>query len=63
LAAWLIVIVAALGLAASLPSYVASAPKNTFAHGAARPASETEAQAAARGAVKAREIHEQKFPD
>jgi len=38
-------------------------PKNTFTHGAARPASDAEAQAAARGAVKAREIHEQKFDE
>jgi hypothetical protein len=62
-AAWVVVIVAALVLAASLPAYVAPAPKNTLVHGAARPASETEAQAAARGVVKAREIDKQKFTD
>ena len=38
-------------------------PENTLVHGAARPATETEAQAAARGAVKAREIHEQTFDE
>ena len=63
LAAWLVVCIAFFVSAASLPSHVPSAPKNTLVHGAARPASETEAQAAARGAVKAREIHEQEFDD
>ena len=50
-------------VAVGVSHHAPTAPKNTFAHGAARPASESEAQAAARGAVKAREIHEQKFPD
>jgi hypothetical protein len=50
-------------LAVGLPSHVTTAPKNTLVHGAARPATETEAQAAARGAVKARDLHEQQFPD
>ena len=50
-------------IAATAPSHVTSAPKNTLVHGAARPASETEAQAAARGTVKAHEIHEQNFPE
>lgn len=60
-AAWLVVCAAF--LVVGLPSHVTTAPKNTLVHGAARPATETEAQAAARGAVKAREIHEQQFPD
>jgi hypothetical protein len=61
LVVWLIVCGAF--IAAAAPSHVAPAPKNTLVHGAARPASETEAQAAARGAVKARAIHEQKFDE
>jgi len=61
LAVWLVVCTAF--LVVGLPSYVASAPKNTRVHGAARPATETEAQAAARGAVKARDLHDQQFPD
>ena len=32
-------------------------------HGAARPASEAEAQAAARGKAKVAPVHEQRFPD
>ena len=38
-------------------------PQNTHVHGAAKPASETEAQAAARGTAKANDVHDEKFPD
>lgn len=58
---WLVVCLAF--LAVGLPSHVNSTPKNTQVHGSARPATETEAQAAARGAGKARDVHDQHFPD
>src|ERR1700685_3921977 len=60
-ALWLVVCLAF--LAVGLPGHVNSAPKNTQVHGSARPATETEAQDAARGAAKARDIHDQHFPD
>jgi hypothetical protein len=46
-----------------LPAQVGQTPKNTLVHGAARPATESEAKAAARGGVKTRDIHDQQFPD
>jgi hypothetical protein len=46
-----------------LPIQVSQTPKNTLVHGAARPATEPEAKAAARGGTKARDIHDQHFPD
>jgi hypothetical protein len=46
-----------------LPALVGQTPKNTLVHGAARPATESEAQAAARGGIKTRDIHDQHFPD
>lgn len=50
-------------LAVGMPAHITTAPKNTLVHGAARTATETEAQAAARGAIKAPGLHEQHFPD
>lgn len=38
-------------------------PKNTNVHGAARPASESEAQASARGDAKLPSLHDRTFPD
>jgi hypothetical protein len=46
-----------------LPAQVGQTPKNTLVHGAARPATESEAKAAARGGVKTRDIHDQQFPN
>jgi hypothetical protein len=46
-----------------LPHHGPMAPKNTLVHGAAKPASESEAQAAARGDIKAAPMHGQTFPD
>jgi hypothetical protein len=46
-----------------LPAQVGERPKNTLVHGAARPATESEAKAAARGGVKKRDIHDQHFAD
>lgn len=61
LAGWLIVglafVAAGLGVQANLT------PRNTNVHGAARPASETEAQAHARGGTKSTPLHDQHFPD
>jgi hypothetical protein len=37
--------------------------RNPQVHGMARPASEAEAQAAARGKAKAAPVHDQRFPD
>ena len=42
---------------------VSAAPGNTLVHGAARPAAETEAQAAARGIAKAPDLHNLTFKD
>ena len=42
---------------------VSAAPGNTLVHGAARPAAETEAQAAARGTAKAPDLHRLTFKD
>lgn len=38
-------------------------PKNTFVHGAARTATEEEAQAAARGQLKVSDLHDRNFSD
>lgn len=61
LAAWLVVglafIAAGLGIQANL------APRNTNVHGAARPASESEADAAARSGTKPAPLHDRIFPD
>jgi hypothetical protein len=46
-----------------LPTQIGQTPKNTLVHGAARPATESEAKAAARGGVKTRDIHDQDFAD
>ncbi len=50
-------------VAVGLPSPGTSAPKNSKVHGAARPAAEQEAQAAARGETKTARMHDQQFPD
>lgn len=61
MAAWLVVGLAFLavgfGVQTTLP------PRNTNVYGAAKPASESEAQAAARGSKKAAPLHDQTFPD
>ena len=61
LAGWLVVgfafLAAGLGVQANLT------PKNTNVHGAARPASESEAETAARGGTKPAPLHDQTFPD
>ena len=61
LAGWLVVglafVLAGLGVKANLT------PKNTNVHGAARPASESEAQASARGDAKSPSLHDRIFPD
>ena len=46
-----------------LPVHTSHTPKNTLVHGAAQPASESEAQAAARGGTKSAPLHHQTFPD
>jgi hypothetical protein len=46
-----------------LPVQVLHTPKNTLVHGAAKPASESEAHAAAHGQVKAAPMHDQTFKD
>jgi len=38
-------------------------PRNTNVHGAARPASESEAQASARGDTTSASLHDQTFPE
>jgi hypothetical protein len=60
-AIWLFVCVAF--LAVGLPSQGVPTPRNTKVHGAAQPASEWEAQAAARGDTKSAPMHDQTFPD
>jgi hypothetical protein len=50
-------------IAVGLPTQLGQTPKNTLVHGAARPATESEARIAARGAIKTRDIHEQDFSD
>ena len=50
-------------VAVGLPSHGASAPKNSKVHGAAAPAAEQEALAAARGKTKPSPLHDQQFSD
>ena len=61
LAGWFVVgfafVAAGLGVQGNLT------PKNTNVHGDARPASESEAQAAARIDTKSAPLHDQTFPD
>jgi hypothetical protein len=61
LAGWLVVgfafLAAGLGVQATLT------PKNTNVHGAARAASESEAEAAARSGTKPAPLHDRTFPD
>jgi hypothetical protein len=61
LAGWLVVglafLAAGLGVQANLT------PRNTNVHGAARPASESEAEAAARSGTKPAALHDRTFPD
>jgi len=61
LAGWLVVGIAF--LAAGLGVQANLMPRNTNVHGAARPASETEAQASARGDAKSPSLHDRTFPD
>ena len=62
LAAWMVVgvafVVAALGL-----RHHHAPPKNAGIYGTAQPASEAEAQAAARGTMKSPPLHDRTFPD
>lgn len=61
LAAWLVVglafVAAGLGVHANLT------PRNTNVHGDARPASESEAETAARSGTKPAALHDRTFPD
>ena len=61
LAGWLAVglafVLAGLGVQANF------APRNTNVHGAARPASESEAQSSARGDAQSPSLHDRTFPD
>jgi hypothetical protein len=50
-------------VAAASERAVSTTPKNTLVHGAARPAAETEAKAAARGIAKAPDLHNRTFPE
>jgi hypothetical protein len=50
-------------VAVGLPSPGTSAPKNSTVHGAARPAAEQDALAAARGKTKSSPLHDQQFSD
>ncbi len=50
-------------VAVGLPSPGTAAPRNSKVHGAARPAAEQEAQAAARGQTKTARMHDQQFPE
>jgi hypothetical protein len=61
MAGWLVVGVAF--VAAGLGVQGNPTPKNTNVHGDARPASESEAQAAASGGTKSAPLHDKTFPD
>lgn len=61
MAAWLVVGFAF--LAAGIGVQTTSPPRNTNVYGAAKPASESEAQAAARGGKTSTPLHDQTFPD
>jgi len=58
-----IIIVGSILISAAEPRPHATTPRNSFAHGAARPAAETEIQAAARGSTKTAPMHDATFPD
>lgn len=60
-AGWLVVCVAF--LAAGLGAQAKLTPRNTNVHGDARPASESEAQASARGDATSPSLHDRIFPD
>jgi NhaP-type Na+/H+ or K+/H+ antiporter len=61
MAAWLLACAAF--VVAGGPAVSQRIARNTHVHGAARPATEPEARAAARGSGTPRDIHEQHFPD
>ncbi len=50
-------------MAVGLPSHGTPAPKNSKVHGAAAPAAEQDALAAARGETKTARLHNQQFPE
>jgi hypothetical protein len=50
-------------VAVGLPSHGTSAPKNSKVHGAAAPAAEQDALAAARGETKTARLHNQQFSE
>jgi hypothetical protein len=50
-------------VAVGLPSHGVPAPKNSKVHGAAAPAAEQDALAAARGKTKPSPLHDQQFSD
>jgi hypothetical protein len=50
-------------VAVGLPSHGTPAPKNSKVHGAAAPAAEQDALAAARGETKTARLHNQQFPE
>jgi fatty acid desaturase len=50
-------------VAVGLPGHGTSAPKNSKVHGAAAPAAEQDALAAARGKTKPSPLHDQQFSD
>jgi len=63
---WELVVIFSFGgvlVAAAHPHAPATTPRNTMAHGAARPAAEPEAQAAARGLEKKAPMHDAIFPN
>ena len=61
LTGWLVVCVAFLAAGLGVQAHVK--PRNTNVHGDARPASESEAEAAARGGTKPAPFHDWTFPD
>ena len=63
---WELALFLLLGLAfvaVGLPSHGVSAPKNSNVHGAAAPAAEQDALAAARGKTRSSPLHDQQFPE
>jgi hypothetical protein len=62
LAAWIVVGVAFVAVALGLRHHHAP-PQNAGVYGTAQPASESEAQAAARGSMKTPSLHDRTFPD
>jgi hypothetical protein len=61
MAGWLVAGLAFIGAGVGIQSQ--RAPKNTNVYGAAQPATEAEAQAAARGHLKSTPLHNQSFTD